>query len=159
MLGKIDAGATTLSRGMRQKLAVCCAYLYNPTVVPLDEPLTGIEPVPLIDDVEFAAPGVRATILGWGSTDALASVFPDLLQEAEIPIVENAVGNVPAIYNGTLTDRMLIAGFQAGGVDTCFADSGGPLLVPDPDGGAFYLAGITSFGGREVLGRRRSTKA
>ena len=112
----------------------------------LDGPLIGVEPVPLIDDVEFAAPGVRATILGWGSTDALATVFPDLLQEAEIPIVENAVGDVPGIYNGTLTDRMLIAGFQAGGVDTCFADSGGPLLVPDPDGGDFYLAGITSFG-------------
>ncbi|MDG2224076.1 MAG: ABC transporter ATP-binding protein [Rubripirellula sp.] len=51
LLEKYEAGATTLSRGMRQKLAVCCAYLFDPQVVLLDEPLTGLDP-----------PGIRALL-------------------------------------------------------------------------------------------------
>jgi ABC-2 type transport system ATP-binding protein len=41
---KKNTVAQELSRGMRQKVAICCAYLHNPRAVLLDEPLTGLDP-------------------------------------------------------------------------------------------------------------------
>lgn len=37
--------AADLSRGMRQKLSICCAYLRNPRAMLFDEPLTGLDPI------------------------------------------------------------------------------------------------------------------
>jgi ABC-2 type transport system ATP-binding protein len=41
---KRDTVAQALSRGMRQKVAICCAYLHEPKAILLDEPLTGLDP-------------------------------------------------------------------------------------------------------------------
>jgi len=41
---KRNALGAELSRGMRQKLALCCAYIHDPKAILLDEPLTGVDP-------------------------------------------------------------------------------------------------------------------
>ena len=41
---RADTPAGELSRGMRQKVAICCGYLHQPRAILLDEPLTGLDP-------------------------------------------------------------------------------------------------------------------
>jgi ABC-2 type transport system ATP-binding protein len=41
---KRNTAAGELSRGMRQKVAICCAYLHGPSAILFDEPMTGLDP-------------------------------------------------------------------------------------------------------------------
>ncbi|MFN9267482.1 MAG: ABC transporter ATP-binding protein [Planctomycetaceae bacterium] len=44
LLEKRESLVQELSRGMRQKVAICCAYLHAPVAILFDEPLTGLDP-------------------------------------------------------------------------------------------------------------------
>ena len=44
LTGKKKSLACELSRGMRQKVAIACAYLHSPAILFFDEPLTGLDP-------------------------------------------------------------------------------------------------------------------
>lgn len=44
MLKEKDTISEELSRGMRQKVAIACAFLHQPKALLLDEPLTGLDP-------------------------------------------------------------------------------------------------------------------
>jgi Trypsin len=93
----------------------------------------------------LARAGVMATVVGWGATQLNPSDFPDLLQQAQLPIVGQEVCNGPQSYQGSVGADQLCAGFSQGGTDSCFLDTGGPLLVTDHQGGT-RLAGIIADG-------------
>lgn len=44
LVPKRDTVGQELSRGMRQKVAICCAYLHDPAVIMFDEPHVGLDP-------------------------------------------------------------------------------------------------------------------
>ncbi|XP_068123455.1 transmembrane protease serine 12 [Hyperolius riggenbachi] len=84
-------------------------------------------------------------ITGWGTT-APGGITSNTLQEAEIDIIPSSVCNRRGWYNGMISDNMICAGYEEGGIDTCQGDSGGPLMCYIPETSRFFQIGITSFG-------------
>ena len=91
-------------------------------------------------------PGSMATVTGWGNTNIANPVYPETLQEAQLPVVEHDFCNGPQVYNGVVTLNMLCAGYDQGGEDSCKGDSGGPLMIPQDDGTSWVQIGIVSWG-------------
>ncbi len=67
--------AQELSRGMRQKVAICCAYLHEPRAILFDEPLTGLDP--------FAIRTLKGSIIGRAAAGAAIIVSSHLLSLVE----------------------------------------------------------------------------
>src|SRR5262249_52125168 len=74
---KRDALTSELSRGMRQKVAICCGYLHDPKAILLDEPLTGLDPRgirTMTDSIQARAAGGAAVMV----SSHLLSLVEDL---------------------------------------------------------------------------------
>ena len=95
------------------------------------------------DDAALEA-GDLSTVTGWG---ALYPGGPgsNVLQEVDVPIVDQAQCIALESDYFTITDNMICAGPVAGGKDSCQGDSGGPLAV-EKTPGDWRLGGIVSFG-------------
>jgi len=87
--------------------------------------------------------GKAAIALGWGTTSTTSLKYPLDLQQVDLPLIGNPQCDTAM---GDITDDMLCAGDGLGGKDTCFGDSGGPLIVFDTESQSWRQVGITSWG-------------
>ncbi|KAM6219658.1 transmembrane protease serine 9 [Rhynchocyon petersi] len=102
-----------------------------------------VQPVCLPLAIQKFPVGRKCMISGWGNTQEGNATKPDILQRASVSIIDQNTCSI--LYNFSLTDRMICAGFLEGKVDSCQGDSGGPLACEETPG-VFYLAGIVSWG-------------
>ncbi len=75
LVEKRDTVTQELSRGMRQKVAIACAYLHDPQVILFDEPLTGLDP--------HAIRTLKSTIVARAAEGASVIVSSHLLSLVE----------------------------------------------------------------------------
>ncbi|XP_072804138.1 transmembrane protease serine 9 [Vicugna pacos] len=157
-LVRAHLGTTSLSGigGSPVKVGLKRAVLhpqYNPSILDFDvavlelaRPLVfnkHVQPVCLPLAIQKFPVGRKCIISGWGNTQEGNATKPDILQWASVGIIDQKACS--ALYNFSLTDRMICAGFLEGRVDSCQGDSGGPLACEETPG-VFYLAGIVSWG-------------
>lgn len=90
------------------------------------------------------AAGSSLTVMGWGATrETIPYNYPEVLQQVAIPLLSDA--SCSAAYSGDITENMLCAGEMSGGKDSCYGDSGGPLILGDSSSTAVQV-GIVSWG-------------
>ena len=98
--------------------------------------------------------GVLSTVTGWGNRSAQPIPgefdFPETLHQVDLPILSSEACNEAFEENflsAGVTENMMCAGFlYKGGRDSCYGDSGGPLMVQDSTSSNWKLAGLVSWG-------------
>ncbi|KAL7644216.1 UNVERIFIED_CONTAM: hypothetical protein RMT77_005042 [Armadillidium vulgare] len=77
-------------------------------------------------------------VSGWGRTSS-EGLESDILQKVAVPVISEEICR-KYYSNAQIADSMICAGVPEGGFDSCYGDSGGPLMCNE------YAAGIVSWG-------------
>lgn len=111
---------------------------------------TGLQPACLPNSPAQDFSGTSATVAGWGFTheDREKGSRPSILQKTEVTVVTNDECNSWYRSQGSkikVIPTQMCAGHEVGGRDSCWADSGGPLMVRD-DRRHVMVVGVVSTG-------------
>ncbi|KAH7313822.1 trypsin-like cysteine/serine peptidase domain-containing protein [Stachybotrys elegans] len=87
--------------------------------------------------------GTILSVAGWGSLDPYEMQHPDALMRVDVPVVGRAKcqAQLSEFLDLIVTESMFCAGFDEGGQDACWGDSGGPIVD-----GSGTLVGLVSWG-------------
>ena len=154
LVGFSDFRADTLSGGMKQKLAICCALVHNPSVLLLDEPTVGVDPVSRHDMwLEIGAlrdKGVSVLVSTHYLDEAALSDRILFLHQGEILLFDSPAGIV-----GSYSHRLFSLPCQSAELSQIEA-----ALAAEPGVLDYYLWGNTlhitadaTFGGAAICGR------
>nr|XP_032833166.1 suppressor of tumorigenicity 14 protein [Petromyzon marinus] len=120
-------------------------YDHDIAVLELEQPITFsdvVRPICLPAATHVFPVGKECWITGWGAITQGGS-GSNVLQKAEVKLINQTVCN--GLLDGSITARMLCAGFLTGGIDACQGDSGGPLTCME-NNGKWFLTGVVSWG-------------
>ncbi|XP_032685767.1 trypsin-1-like [Odontomachus brunneus] len=136
----------------------CGKYVDDIALLELARPITWSESVkPACLPVATGKPGYsafggeHAIVAGWGWLGEDRSTYKraDVLQKVEVRVVANTVCSEWYASQGKSTrvgSTQMCAGYEEGGRDSCWADSGGPLIVGSRPGGSAMVVGVVSTG-------------
>ncbi|GBP55649.1 Transmembrane protease serine 3 [Eumeta japonica] len=104
--------------------------------------------LPMATSDDFS--GNVATVAGWGFTDEDrgTGTRPNILHKTEVMVVANDECNRWYQSQGSkikIISTQMCAGYEDGGRDSCWADSGGPLMVKNTKGHSMVI-GVVSTG-------------
>jgi hypothetical protein len=89
-------------------------------------------------------PGATATVIGWGYLTENGPSSVDLMK-AEVPVVSDATASSATSYGSRFHPNVMVAaGPLTGGRDSCYGDSGGPLMFRTAEGWRQF--GVVSWG-------------
>jgi ABC-2 type transport system ATP-binding protein len=128
---KREALGGELSRGMRQKLAFCCAWIHAPKVVLMDEPLSGLDP----RGIRAAKAAIRE-LAAQGAAVILSSHLLVLIEELAHRILILDRGH--KVFAGTLAEaRATLSAPEGSSLEEIFmAATEGPRADGPPRNGS-----------------------
>lgn len=150
-----DRRAGKLSGGMKQKLALCCALIHKPSVLFLDEPTTGVDPVSRKEfwDMlkKLKAEGITILVstpyMDEASLcDRIALMQGGEFMQVDTPdnIIDSYPGNIWAIESGNMHKLMYdLRGYPHTATSYSFGETYHVTfdMTPDVEGLTGYLAG------------------
>ncbi|XP_043520746.1 trypsin-1-like [Frieseomelitta varia] len=145
---RILVGSSNKDQGTSYRLKRVIRHpSYNSRTIDFDVALLEIDGTislgPNVQAISLASKELSANTLvnvtGWGALTEGGSVSRNLMR-VSVPIVSKSTCAQAYQSMNAITDRMICAGYTAGGKDSCQGDSGGPLT----SSGVLY--GIVSWG-------------